>query len=532
MIPRMKSKLMFPALAILFLSLTVPAYSGGFPGGHKDALGPDFEPLPGFTPLRISPAPGLDVVRRWNQIALNASGLDHTPVMPGENRVFGEQFGPTRASRAMAIIHIAIFDVVNSIVGGCESYTRLNQAPPDTSMNAAVAQAGRDTLAALFPSQTPSFDELLAEDLYLIPDGQAKANGIGLGHRSAAAILALRTNDGSQYPEPHVGVDFITSDLPGKWRQDPVSKSPLALGAYWGRVRPFVLRSASEYRVPPPPDLRSPGYAIPFNETKSLGGDGVTTPTVRTEEQTLIGVYWAYDGTPSLCAPPRLYNQLAVHIADQMGTSAVDLARLLALINTAMADAAIGCWESKYYYQFWRPVTGIREADRGTGPTGLGDGNPWTAGDPTFTPLGAPASNLNGPNSTPPFPSYPSGHATFGGALFQVLRDFYGTDNIAFTFVSDELNGVTRDNQGNVRPLVPRSFSSLSEAEEENGQSRIYLGIHWRYDKDMGILQGRRIGDYVFRNAFLPLNGRWGWSATPKQTAEHFVSGWDNDLGR
>ena len=117
-------------------------------------------------------------------------------------------------------------------------------------------------------------------------------------------------------------------------------------------------------------------------------------------------------------------------------------------------------------------------------------------------PLGAPASNLAGPNFTPPFPAYPSGHAGFGGALFQTLRTFYGTDDIAFTFVSDEFDGVTQDNGGTVRPLLPRSFSSLSEAEEENGQSRIYLGIHWAFDKTEGIAQGRRVADYVFANAF------------------------------
>jgi membrane-associated phospholipid phosphatase len=138
--------------------------------------------------------------------------------------------------------------------------------------------------------------------------------------------------------------------------------------------------------------------------------------------------------------------------------------------------------------------------------TGLGDGNPDTIGDTNFTPLGAPASNLNGPNFTPPFPAYPSGHAGFGGALFQVMRRFYGTDNIVFTFVSDEFNGQTRDNNGNIRPYRPRSFSTLSQAEEENGQSRIYLGIHWSFDKTEGIALGRRVGDYVFDQAFTPVH--------------------------
>jgi hypothetical protein len=265
------------------------------------------------------------------------------------------------------------------------------------------------------------------------------------------------------------------------------------------------MKSAEQFRVAPPPALASSEYAAAFNEVKRRGGDGIGTATERTAEQTEIGIYWAYDGTPSLCAPPRLYNQIAVEIADQMGSNEVELARLLALVNVALADAGIAIWESKYYYQFWRPVTGIREADEGTGPTGAGDGNPATAGDPAFSPLGAPASNLNGPNFTPPFPAYPSGHAGFGGALFQILRKFYGSDAISFTFVSDEFNGVTLDNNGNVRPLIPRSFTSLSEAEEENGQSRIYLGIHWVFDKTEGITQGRQVADYVFENTFVPL---------------------------
>ena len=288
------------------------------------------------------------------------------------------------------------------------------------------------------------------------------------------------------------------------WRQDPISQHPLALGALWGQVKPFVLQSGNQFRAPTPPALNSAEYTAAFNDVKTLGGDGIITPTTRTAEQTEIGIFWAYDGTPSLCAPPRLYNQIAMHIADKMGTSndPEALARLLALVNTAMADAGIACWESKYFYQYWRPITGIRESDVGTGPTGLGDGNADTTGDINFTPLGAPASNLNGPNFTPPFPAYPSGHATFGAALFETLRKFYGTDNIAFTFMSDEFNGITKDNSGNARPVISRSFNELSEAEDENGQSRIYLGIHWIWDKTEGIAQGRKVADEVFANAF------------------------------
>jgi hypothetical protein len=499
-------KLIIALLTSLILIASASAWADGFPGGVRDALGSRFNAAPHSPVLsRRAHRAGIDSVRYWNEIAINASGIDHTPVAAGENRVFGEQLGPGRASRAMAIVHIAIFDAVNAITGGYQSYTGLAPARDGTSMEAAIAQAARDTLIALFPSQTASFDDLLAADLSQIPDGHAKTDGIDLGHRAAAVVLTLRADDGSQYAEPRVGVDFIPSNEPGKWRQDPVSLIPLVLGAYWKRVTPFVLKSAEQFRVSPPPPLTSAEYAAAFNEVKRLGGDGISTATERTPEQTEIGIYWAYDGTPSLCAPPRLYNQIAVEIADQMGSNPVGLARLLALVNVAMADSGVAIWESKYYYQFWRPITGVREADQGTGPTGAGDSNPATVGDPTFSPLGAPASNLNGPNFTPPFPAYPSGHAGFGGALFQTLRKFYGTDSISFTFVSDEFNGVTLDNNGNVRPLIPRSFSSLSQAEEENGQSRIYLGIHWAFDKTEGITQGRQVADYVFENAFVPL---------------------------
>jgi hypothetical protein len=427
-------------------------------------------------------------VGHWNTIAIDASGLDHTPVAPGENRVFGEQLGPGRSSRAIAIVQIAVFEAVNAISGGYQSYVGLPPAPPNASLEAAVAQAAHDTLVALYPSQSATFDRLLSDDLSKIDEGQDKEDGLDLGRSAAAAVLDLRENDGSEHPEPLVGIDFIPSEEPGIWRQDPISQHPLALGARWGEVAPFVLESATQFRAPTPPALDSAEYAAAYDEAKRFGGDGVVTPTERTPDQTITATYWAYDGTPSLCAPPRLYNQITMEIAGNQRSNVVELARLLALVNAAMADAGIAVWESKYHYQYWRPVTGIRELD-----------------DPTFSPLGAPASNLTGPNFTPPFPAYPSGHAGFGGALFQILRRFYGTDDIAFTFVSDEFNGRTRDNEGNMRPLTPRSFPSLSSAEEENGQSRIYLGIHWSFDKTEGIAQGRRVADYVFENIFAPI---------------------------
>ncbi len=507
--------LIVSTLVVLSLGVTARAWTGGFLDGLIDVWGVRYvyEGTPALELLsapRSALASGGDEtansVFRWNQVATDANAIDHTPPAAGESRVFGEQLGPGRTALALAIVHIAIFDAVNAIVGGYQSYTGLDPAPSGTSVPAAVAKAAHDTLVALFPAQRRRFDALLAADLNRIPAGAAKANGIELGRQAAAAILALRADDGSDHPEPRVGFEFIPSNRPGKWRPDPISQSPLALGAEWSHVEPLVIASASQFRAPAPPALTSPAYTAAFNEVKALGGDGVNTPTIRNRDQTVAGIYWGYDGTPGLGTPPRLYNQIAAQIAHERGANVIQLARIFALINVALADAALACWESKYNtrYQVWRPVTAIRESDPGTGPTGAGDGNPRTTGDVNFTPLGAPASNLRGPNFTPPFPAYTSGHATFGAAVFQILRRVFGTDRIRFTFVSDEFNGRTRDNEGRVRPRIPRSFASLSDAEEENGQSRIYLGIHWAFDKTDGIVQGRRVANYVFGHAFLP----------------------------
>jgi hypothetical protein len=480
--------------------LSATGLGAGFKGGITDALGPHFGPgRPVRHPGR-NPA-GNDLttaILRWNRIAIDATGLDHTPPAAGETRVFGEQLGPCRSSRAIAIVHIAMFNAITVIAGP----RRPGRADFHTaSLAAAVAQAAHDTLIRLFPSQTTDMDSLLAEDVAVANDARALNLGLAVGKSCASTIMTARTNDGSQIPEPRVGTGYITSNDPGRWRQDPISQGPLALGAYWPGVTPFLLRSADQFRAPAPPALDSAEYALAYNEAQRLGGDGIATPTQRTAEQTVIGTFWAYDGTPSLCAPPRLYNQVATTLAAQRRTQGVALARLLTLVNVNMADAAIAIWDSKFYYDYWRPITGIRESDAGTGPSGLGDGNAATVGDPGFTPLGAPASNLTGPNFTPPFPSYPSGHAGFGGALFQTLRRFYGTDQIAFTFQSDEYNGITADRTGAVRPLLSRSWPTLSSAEEENGQSRIYLGIHWQFDKTEAITLGRKVADYNFDHA-------------------------------
>jgi hypothetical protein len=196
----------------------------------------------------------------------------------------------------------------------------------------------------------------------------------------------------------------------------------------------------------------------------------------------------------------------------KMGNSVEDNARFFALINFAMADSGITCWNDKYLYNYWRPVGGIRENDPGTGPTGLGSGNPYLIGqgDPTWQPLGAPADNGGGTNFTPPFPSYTSGHATFGAATFKVMEDFFRTDVIpnGLTVISDEFNTITVDQNGHPRPLLPRTYNYFSQMAGENAQSRIYLGIHWHFDAVEGIRSGDGIGDYVFTHALQPLHSQ------------------------
>jgi hypothetical protein len=421
----------------------------------------------------------------WNEILLQANADDHTFGSP-------EQGGPTRSSRAMAIVHAAIFDAVNSIEPTAKPY--LAQKPgKGASIDAAVATAAHDTLVALYPSQADVFDEAYEDYLIDIPKSSSKNKGVEIGRYVANKILQARKNDGSDFEVP-----YVPTGAPGNHNVDPINPGQGFLGPSWGMVIPFGLSSIFEIETPPPPALDSAEYAMAFNEVKEFGGDGVTTPTSRTEEEREIGLFWAYDGTKKIGVPPRLYNQIARVIADQKGNTEVENARMFALLNIAMADAGIVCWNIKYTDKLWRPILGIRNADN--------DGNDGTVQDDVWMPLGAPNSNNPGAdNFTPPFPAYTSGHATFGAALFGILKRFYGTDEIAFTFASDELNGVTTDNQGNVRPLSPRTFPSLSAAAMENARSRIYLGIHWQFDADEGVNSGYAIADDVFDNVLQPI---------------------------
>lgn len=438
-----------------------------------------------------------DVILEWNNVMLQANANDHARTTP-------QQGGPILTSRAFAIVSSAMYDAYNAIEKIGSTY--LVSAPVNgrADSDAAVAQAAHDTLVALFPAQKTFFDTALVRTLQRIPDGSVETQGRSVGAFVARAFLAARANDGAASIGTPV---YVANGQPGFHNVDPTHPTQGFYGSGAENIRPFAVPSAEEFAAPDLDDgtvagraafLTSQEYTDAYNEVLALGSDGVSAPTQRTAEQTQIGIYWGYDGRPGLGTPPRLYNQIARVLAVQQGNTEAQNARMFALVNVAMADAGLTAWSDKYDNDFWRPVLGVRGGET--------DGNANTVGDSDWVPLGAPASNPRPgeANFTPPFPAYTSGHSTFGAAAFQTLARFFGRDDIAFSFTSDEFNGVTRDASGRIRPRITRQFDSLTEAKLENAQSRIYLGIHWRFDADQGIESGDAVADHVFANFFRP----------------------------
>ncbi len=407
-----------------------------------------------------------DIVIDWNNVTIDVLRADTT------------RPGPTWASRTLGMVHAAIYDAVNGIGGSYTPYLVRGPAPTGASLDAAVAQAAHDVLVSIYPGQSAFIDDALEDTLAEVPNGPAERKGVNYGHRVAGFVIRARLNDGSSEPD-----DYTVNPAAGHWQPDPLNPTQTALGPEWGAVKPFTMISGDQFRPDPQPVLTSAQYTAAFNDVKNLGGDGITTAHNRTPDQTQIGIFWGYD-RGGLGAPPSLYDQIAQVIADQEDNTVVENARLLLLVNLAQADSGITCWEGKYVYDFWRPVTAIRRAAE--------DGNPDTTADTTWTPLGAPGGGVV-PNFTPPFPAYASGHATFGASLFKVLERFYGSDQMNFTIGSDELPGVFR------------SYTSFSQASAENARSRIYLGIHWNFDDSAGQTCGEGVGDWVVDHVALPV---------------------------
>jgi Vanadium chloroperoxidase N-terminal domain len=440
-----------------------------------------------------------DAILFWNEVANDANKTDF--LSPPDMH---QQDGPTRTSRALAIVHIAMYDAYVGIVGGAGTY--LNYAPAASGTNnllaarAAVASAATLTLISLYSRQKDAFLKKQQEFLTMLKGNNPEIDlGIAWGTLVASRILAERKNDGSDAPDTF----YTPNTEPGRHRPDPVNPTQGFLGPLWGKVTPFGINNLINV-VPgiAPPMLTSSQYATDYNKVLALGRDKGGTRTIR---QTTIGLFWAYDGAFGIGVPPRLYNQVVRAIAMQKGSSEAVNARLFAMVNIAMADAGIQTWHEKYKYNFWRPVLGIREADAGWGPSGDGDSNLSTSGDPYWTPLGSPRTNQQNPAQppafTPNFPAYPSGHATFGTTALRVAQHVLSLDeHYRFKFVSDELNGENVGETG-IRPRYNAEMS-IAEAIEENVLSRVYLGVHWEFDGREGERNGNAIAQKI--NAAFP----------------------------
>jgi hypothetical protein len=444
----------------------------------------------------------MDPILYWNDVALEANRVSHTN---GK----GEQTGPTLSSRALAIVHLAMHDAWFKIEGGQDTYLPNLPAPgAGASATVAVAAAAHATLQALFPSQQSYFDRKYLEAGL---SGSGLDTGFTFGQLVAERILDDRKDDPTASD-----VGYVPPVGRGAHSPDPDNpKQGYHAPFYGAKSKGFAISDRHELADSPFNTPEYEGYVKEVVEkgiAPELMGTLPNNADRRTPHETLIGLYWAYDGAAGLGTPPRLYNQIVRKVADKQGNDIAKNARLFALINVAMADAGILAWDQKYIHNLWRPVVGIREHDESMGPAGMVPPPGTNAFDPLcdpgWLPLGAPSTNATSTptmtdypcghvlhtmakNVTPPFPAYPSGHATFGAAAFQITRLFYDA-NIGrnpddlfddLNFVSDELNGVNKDNAGTIRPKHVRKFPrGLWDMIVENGLSRVYLGVHWRFD--------------------------------------------------
>ena len=420
---------------------------------------------------------GPDAVLAWNETATSAAVA--CGITPDGN--------PLYESRLYAMTHIAIHDALNEIR---PVYQPHNYDPsgrrPQASAEAAVAAAANGVLTPGLAQAAPECTSTLVAETYrsrlaAIADGPAKSAAIAIGEAAAAKINDERAADLTVTGAPLVDPTFVQGTEPGQWRFTP--DLPFAFLPNWGKLKPFTLSDSSQFGPSGPYHLRSRAYARDFNEIKSLGSVNSTT---RTPEQTEIALFWVNSS-------PLQWNAIARSVATDKGPNMGlwQHARLFAMLNAVLADGYIGSFATKYLDPdtklFWRPVTAIRE--------GNADGNRATTGDPGWTPL----------RTTPPIPDYDSAHATEGGAAAAVLAAFFGNHTrFSACSISEPAadNGCIDPNNG--APKLIREFHSFSQAAEENGLSRIYVGYHFRKAAMDGVRHGRLIGIHAAKTAFRP----------------------------
>jgi hypothetical protein len=388
-------------------------------------------------------------------------------------------------SRMYAMMHIAIHDAVNAIDRRFQPYRLDLPETSGASMAAAVATAARDVLvpllgqlpsdlfAACIPAAIAGVEEDYTAALDAIRDETPKTQGIAIGRAAAAVILALRVADGAGplfEPDP----DYPQGTKPGEYRFTP--GFPFAAAPGWGNVTPFVLDDSAQFRPGPPYNVTSKKYTTDFNEIRSLGAKDSST---RTDEQTEIAHFWVESS-------PLQWNRIARTVAEAAGFNVWENARLFGLLNMALADGYIGSWETKYHYNYWRPITAIQLA--GT------DGNRDTVADPTWEPL----------QPTPPIPDYDSAHAVEGGAAAEVLQRVLKDDQVSFSTCSLTLP-LPEEQCGGANEVL-RSYASFSQAADENGVSRILVGFHFRKAVEEGIKHGRKIGKHAVQHFLKPVD--------------------------
>jgi PAP2 superfamily len=390
------------------------------------------------------------VIVEWNQIAYDAATV-------------AGYFGPLlfHHDRGFTMMHIAQHDAINAIRPRFEHYA-YSAHRPNANPIAAAAQAAHDVLVSVYPDQAATFDAALATWLATVPNGAGKNQGIAVGQASAAAILAVRANDGID----NFGT-YTPGTGPGKYQFVP--PFDFVLQPALKDVPPFGLASASQFRSPPPPNLTGRRYADAFNEVKSVGSLNSTT---RTQDQTEYAAFWWELSDAG-------WNRIARITATQEDLGLWRTARLFALNNMALLDGYIAGWDSKQYYDFWRPFTAIRAADT--------DGNSRTTADPTWE-----SYQVN-----PPVQDYPSTHSVLGKASSLVLTNAFRTDHVTFDF-----NSFTA-----LPGKEVRTYSSFAYAAVENADSRIRAGIHFRFATDEGLSMGAKVGRYVIDHNLRPLGG-------------------------
>jgi len=413
-------------------------------------------------PASLAPPAGGDAVIVWNANAgVAATAACLAPLA-----------NPLHESRIYAMMHVAIHDALNAIDRRSRPYALDLQAAAGASPDAAVAAAARDVLVALI-AQLPlelhtqdcidagvaSVGDAYAAALADIPDDQAKAQGIAVGQAAAAAILHLRADDNAVGPFLNFACPQDTE--PGEYQCTP--GTPFIAFEGWEDVTPFVLNHSSQFRPGPPYAVDRKQYTADYNEVKSLGGDELSS--ARTADESEIALFWWESS-------PLKWNRIARTVSARRGLNLWENARLFGLLNMALADGYVAMVDSKNYYNYWRPITAIQTGDT--------DGNPDTIGDPTWTSF----------RPTPPNQDYVSGHSIEGGAGAEVLKQFFGTDEISFEDCSASLPA---GSCSDATPIL-RSYTSFSQAADENAYSRILIGFHFRKSVEQGTEYGRKIG--------------------------------------